>query len=106
VRQFDSYTDPLFGIHFPIRSISCQCTFLAGILETMFHSQKTTVSLVIDMLENIFIVYLSGSGFFSARSVPYLEIGYFIPAIIYRRNQVPFFNLYVIYIAQYFHAGT
>src|SRR5690554_5581419 len=64
----------LFWINFSIGFISRQSAFFTGILKTMFHSQKTPVTFVINMLEDIFIVYLSGSGFFTARGIPYLKI--------------------------------
>ena len=62
----------------------------------MLHAHDTPESFVVDVLEDISIVNLSGRWFFAAGIVTDLEVGDLAPRTVDVRDEIAFVNLLVI----------
>src|SRR5690606_23201102 len=75
---------------------------LSGRGVAVFHAHDTTVPFVVDVLEDILIVDLARSRFFSSGVVPYLKVGDLIPAKIDVGNEVTFVALHMVDVVENF----
>ena len=69
----------------------------------MFHSQESSIALVVDRLEDIAVIDLTGKRVFTTRNITDLEVGDFVPVFADVVDQVAFTDLLVIDIEQDLH---
>src|SRR6186713_669909 len=68
----------------------------------MFHTHDTTVALVVDVFEDVFVIHFSGGRLFSTWIVSNLEVSNFIPAFFNVWNNVSLVSLHVVHVEQNF----
>src|SRR5690606_40972807 len=87
-------------VDFAISPDERKLTFLAGEGIAVFHSHHTAISFIVDVLEDVLVVYFTGRGFLPSRVISDLEVGDLIPTQINVRDQVSFITLHVIDIVK------
>src|SRR5690606_7720083 len=81
-------------------------SFLPTLTKAMLHPNHAFKAFVVQMFEEVLIIYFPCVWFTSSRIVPYLKVCNFIPGPVHMLNQMTFIFFLIVGIKKYFTGWT